>query len=85
MSRPPEEIRTLARSHSKTAIRTLAGIMRRKDTAPSVRIAAAVALLDRGWGKPTTAITVDGTITLGDYFAALDASEEAEDDPDTSH
>ena len=55
--------------------------MRRKDTAPSVRIAAAVALLDRGWGKPTTAITVDGTITLGDYFAALDASEEADDCP----
>ena len=46
-------IESLARSHTKTAIRVLAGIMREPTVQPMARVAAAKALLDRGWGKPT--------------------------------
>src|SRR5262245_15295601 len=45
-------IESLARSHTKTAIRVLAGIMREPTVQPMARVAAAKVLLDRGWGKP---------------------------------
>ena len=45
------EIRALARSHTRTAIRILAGILRNKKASAAARVAAATALLDRGWGK----------------------------------
>ncbi len=45
-------VRELARQHAKEAIGTLAGIMRDPRAPAAARIAAANALLDRGWGKP---------------------------------
>lgn len=45
------EIRSLARSHTKTALRVLVGIMRSDDATPAARLSAANAILDRGWGK----------------------------------
>ena len=47
------EIRSLARSHTRTAVRVLVGIMRCKDATPAARVSAANAILDRGWGKAT--------------------------------
>lgn len=47
------EIRSIARSHTRTAIRVLVGIMRSDDATPAVRVSAANAILDRGWGKAT--------------------------------
>ncbi|PDT88170.1 hypothetical protein CO669_21300 [Bradyrhizobium sp. Y36] len=45
------EIRSLARGHTRTALRVLVGIMRSDDATPAVRLSAANAILDRGWGK----------------------------------
>jgi hypothetical protein len=56
MARAPTEIRSLARSHTEIAIKVLAGIAK-DGTNESARVAAAVALLDRGWGKPAQAHT----------------------------
>ena len=56
MARAPTEIRSLARSHTKLAIKILAGIAK-DGTTDAARVAAAVALLDRGWGKPPQAHT----------------------------
>lgn len=53
MAKTPTDIRSLARSHTATAINTLAGIMEQKDAPPAARVSAAVALMDRGWGKPS--------------------------------
>jgi hypothetical protein len=50
------EIRSLARSHTRTAINVLVGIMRSKDATAPARVSAANAILDRGWGKPPQAI-----------------------------
>lgn len=51
MAKALADIRTLARAHTAGAIKTLAGIMHQKDAPAAARVAAAQALLDRGWGK----------------------------------
>lgn len=51
MPRTLTEIRSLARSHTRTAIAVLVGIMRSKDATAAARVSAANAILDRGWGK----------------------------------
>lgn len=50
-ARTPIEIRSLARSHTETAIRVLVDIMRSADATPAARASAANMILDRGWGK----------------------------------
>src|SRR5262245_11093397 len=52
-------VRSLARDHTKAAIKTLAEIMNDKDCQPITRIAAAKVLLDRGWGKAAETHHVD--------------------------
>jgi hypothetical protein len=56
MSKTPTDIRSLARSHTESAIRVLAGIMNKEAAPDSARVAAANSLLDRGWGKPSQPI-----------------------------
>lgn len=53
------EIASLARGYTETVIKVLAGLVTREDVAPTARIAAGLALLDRGWGKPTQKVEVD--------------------------
>lgn len=45
------EIRSVARSHTRTAIDVLVGVMRSDEATPAARVSAANAILDRGWGK----------------------------------
>lgn len=59
MAKAPTEIRSLARSHTETAINVLAGIMSEQTAPHAARVAAAQALLDRGWGKPTQPVGGD--------------------------
>ena len=51
MAKAAVNIRSLARSHSTTALDTLAGIARNGEN-EGARVQAAIALLDRGWGRP---------------------------------
>jgi hypothetical protein len=60
MSRTVTEIRSLARSHTRTALRVLVGVMRSKDATAAARVSAANAILDRGWGKAPQAIENGG-------------------------
>ena len=66
MAKAAADIRSLARAHTPTAIRTLAGIMQQPDAPAAARVSAAVAILDRGWGKP------DATLILEDKRDAVD-------------
>lgn len=59
MSKTPADIRSLARSHTTGAVKVLAGIMNEKEAPPAARVSAAMALLDRGWGKPHQESTVN--------------------------
>lgn len=50
----------MARRHTSLAINTLAGVCRASES-DAARVAAAIALLDRGWGKaPSTITGADG-------------------------
>ena len=51
MAKALTEIRSYARAHSIEAIQTLAGVAR-NGKQEAARVAAAIALLDRGWGRP---------------------------------
>ncbi len=64
MARTPTDIKSLARTHTKSALATLAHIMRQKKAPAAARVAAAQALLDRGWGRPAQVVTGDGDGTL---------------------
>jgi hypothetical protein len=59
MPKAVTEIRSLARSHTRTALNVLVAVMRNTKVTPPARGAAANAILDRGWGKPTQAIGND--------------------------
>ena len=52
MARALTDIRSLARVHTASAVRTLVAIMRQPKAPAAARVSAACALLDRGWGKP---------------------------------
>ena len=56
MAKTITEIRSLARSHTRTALNVLVGVMRSKDATAAGRVSAANAILDRGWGKAAQAI-----------------------------
>jgi hypothetical protein len=66
MAKSVTEIRSLARSHTRTAINVLVGIMRSKDATAAARVTAANAILDRGWGKASQLIETgdDGALEL---------------------
>jgi hypothetical protein len=59
MAKTITEIRSFARSHTRTAINVLVGVMKAKDATPAARVSAATAILDRGWGKPVQALAND--------------------------
>jgi hypothetical protein len=50
MAKAPADLRSLARAHTELSVQTLAGIARNSPS-DQARVAAAQALLDRGWGR----------------------------------
>jgi hypothetical protein len=79
-------IRDLARAHSVAAIEALASIVQDIDAPPAARVAAATALLDRAYGKPTVHVEADVRQNLVSVLAAIGASggdeQTAEQEPD---
>lgn len=59
MAKAPTQIKSLARSHTESALNTLVGIMNQPDAPPAARVTAAEAVLSRGWGKPTQPLAGD--------------------------
>jgi HEAT repeat protein len=53
------DVQALAREHTPEAVQTLANIMRDVEAAPAARVAAANAILDRGYGKPLQQISAE--------------------------
>lgn len=59
MAKALTQIRSLARSHTDSALKVLAGIMNEPEAPHAARVSAANALLDRGWGKPAQPLSGD--------------------------
>jgi hypothetical protein len=98
MAKPPCDIRSLAQAHTEEAIATLAAITKQEEASPAARVSAAIALLDRGWGKSTQPIspdadpledaTTDELRALLDTIRALRARDDAgagRGDPGAAH
>jgi hypothetical protein len=62
VAKAPLEIRSLARKYTNKAIATLVDIMGAPNAPPAARVLAANSLLDRGWGKATQLVDVQGEI-----------------------
>ncbi len=87
MAKPPCDIRSLAQAHTEDAIKTLAEITKQAEASPAARVSAAIALLDRGWGKSTQPLspdadpledaTTDELAALLDTIRALRAGDDA--------
>lgn len=71
MAKAPAQIRSLARAHTESALRVLAGIMNQEEAPAAARVSAAQALLDRGWGKATQPVE-HGLIPIEDMLDRLD-------------
>jgi len=70
------DVQELARQQSPQAISTLAAIMGDEKAPPAARVAAANALLDRGYGKPTQLVAqalakVDPAMLSDEELAAI--------------
>jgi len=57
-----ETLAELARAHTAAALSTLVSICSGKTNEPKDRISAAVAILDRGWGKPKESVDIDAHV-----------------------
>ena len=64
MAKSPAEIGSLAREACPKAINTVRGIMNSPETAPQVKLQAAVILMDRGLGKPQQAVSLEVAVTV---------------------
>ena len=75
--RPKEvaDVRALARQSGKDAIATLKAIMDDVQALPAVRIAASVALLDRGYGRPEQSFTGALNVTYSISDQPMSAEE----------
>jgi hypothetical protein len=84
MAKSLTEIRSLARGRTRTALRVLAAVMRNPKTPPAARIAAANAILDRGWGKAPQAIQNgdEGAFELIHRIERIIVDPENPDSPD---
>ncbi len=55
-----KDVREVARQHTPLAIATLTGICADAEAAAPARVSAAIAILDRAWGKPVQAMEHSG-------------------------
>ena len=59
------DLKSRARAYTEVSIRTLAGVAE-NGTQEAARVSAAIALLDRGWGKPNqpTENKIEGKVEI---------------------
>ena len=76
----------LARTYTKAAIETLVGIMQDEQAPKPARVAAASAILDRGYGRPPQAVehSGDGVVlqVVTGILRAPDEPREELDEPE---
>ena len=66
----PADVRELCKSRAVDAINTLAAVMTDVEAPPAARVAAANAILDRGFGKPAQTINANVSRSVTDFSDA---------------
>lgn len=67
-------ITALARVHTEAAVRVLVDVMEDSKAAPAAKVAAAQALLDRGWGKAPIQIDLSVRAKFDDFLREVGAA-----------
>jgi len=57
-------VEVLAREHTEAALQTLVQIMGNEEARDTARVAAAVAVLNRGWGMPKQDVNLSGHVNV---------------------
>ena len=68
------DLREIARRHTAEAVQVLVQIMGDDTAAPSARVSAASALLDRAWGRPSQEILATISPNVTEFDAAFSVS-----------
>jgi hypothetical protein len=71
-------VKAAARELTPQALATLESVMANAKAPPSSRVAAAQALLDRGWGRPGQGIEISGRLDVTAFKAGLTHLSESE-------
>lgn len=58
----PTDVKALARVHTETALHVLSKVMTASDAPPAARVAAATAILNRGWGQPHQSVDLTAEV-----------------------
>jgi hypothetical protein len=61
-------VTTLARQHTESAIKLLGAMVEDEKAPPAARVAAAQALLDRGWGKAPIQVDLNVKARFDDFL-----------------
>lgn len=69
------ELADMAKEHADAALATLVEIATSKEAAEGARVSAAVAILDRGYGKPSQAVKLSGAGENGEHLLQVTADE----------
>lgn len=75
------DVKAAAQVYTSKAIKVLATIMDDTKQAGAARVAAANAILDRGYGKPTQAVSHGGQVTvrtLADFYSDQTPGDESD-------
>ena len=70
-----KHLRELARNYTEEAVLTIVEIMRNKSNDPRLRLAAANAILDRGYGKPRDGEVVEQEEILATPYQTVEEIE----------
>src|SRR5262249_45043938 len=65
------DVRALARRQTELAIEALAETLQSPKAPPAAKVSAAIALLDRGWGKVTQTVSFDAGRAVAEFLATL--------------
>lgn len=60
VSQAKRELAEMAKDHAEAALQTLVDVASNAKASESARVSAAVAILDRGYGKPFQAVQLSG-------------------------
>jgi hypothetical protein len=71
------EIRDIAKEHTPAAIECLVRIMNAQNASQGAQVQAAIALLDRGWGKPEQSVRASVNDSFGDALEQILARRQA--------
>lgn len=78
VSQAKRELRDMAKDHCADALQVLVDIAKSQTSSDAARVSAANAILDRGYGKPTQAVSLGGEVTvktLADFYAGQAAAD----------